>query len=328
MTIIYNEDDGNLNMLSGKTVGIIGYGNLGRPLAHNLRDTGVKLLLGVREDETRLHAINDGFEPEDIASIVSKCHILLLLLPDEVLAEVYINQISPALRRGHLLIFASGYNVAFGYIEPPPFVDVGMIAPRTIGAAVRSRYLDGRGFYSFVAVGQDATGTAWDTVLALTKAIGSLRAGAIEVTMEQEAELDLFVQQAILPAFHHIMTTAANVLLEQGYPPEAAMMDLYISGEFTDYLSRASNQGLLRSLQLSSLTGQYGIFSRLERFKELKLERLMEVTLEEIRDGDFAKEWSQEYEDGYPRLSKLIRSQEKLELWELEQQTIDLIRGL
>ncbi len=328
MTVIYNEDDGNLNMLSGKTIGVIGYGNLGRPIVHNLRDTGVKLLIGVRNDETRTHALNDGFQPEDIAEIIPKCHILLLLLPDEVLPEVYINQVSPSLRRGHLLIFASGYNVAFGFIEPPPFVDVGMIAPRTIGAAVRSRYLDGRGFYSFVGVGQDATGTAWDSVLALSKAIGSLRAGAIEVTMEQEAELDLFVQQAILPAFHHIMTTAANVLLEQGYPPEAAMMDLYISGEFTDYLSRASQRGLLHALQLSSLTGQYGIFSRLERFKELKLERLMEVTLEEIRNGDFSKEWSQEYEDGYPRLTTLIRSQEKLELWELEQQTIDLIRGL
>lgn len=328
MTIIYNEDDASLNVLNGKTVGVIGYGNLGRPIAHNLRDTGIKILIGVRDDDTRVQARNDGFDPQDISAIVNRCHILLLLLPDEVLPEVYIESVSPSLQKGHLLVFASGYNIAFGFIEPPPFVDVGMIAPRTIGAAVRSRYKDGRGFYSFVGVGQDATGTAWDAILALAKAIGSLRAGAIELTMEQEAELDLFVQQAILPAFHHIMTTAADVLLELGYPPEAAMMDLYISGEFTDYLSRASRQGLLRALQLSSLTGQYGLFSRLERFKELKLERLMEVTIEEIRNGDFSKEWAREYEDGYPRLSNLIKAQERLELWELEQQTIDLLRGL
>lgn len=327
MTVIYHEDDGNLQVLSGKTVGIIGYGNLGRPVAHNLRDSGVKLIIGLREDDTRDHAITDGFDPKPIAEMVTMCHILMLMLPDEVLPEVYIELVSPALQKGHLLIFASGYNVAFGYIEPPPFVDVGMIAPRTIGAAVRSRYKDGRGFYSFVGVGQDATGTAWDAVLALAKAMGSLRAGAIELTMEQEAELDLFVQQAILPAFHHIMTTAANVLLEMGYPPEAAMMDLYISGEFTDYLSRASQLGLLRALKLSSLTGQYGIFSRLERFKELKLERLMEVTLEEIRSGDFSKEWAREYEDGYPRLRNLIRTQERIDLWELEQQTIDMLKG-
>jgi ketol-acid reductoisomerase len=227
-----------------------------------------------------------------------------------------------------LLVFASGYNIAFGFIEPPPFVDVGMIAPRTIAAAVRSRYLDGRGFYSFVAVGQDATNTAWDSILALAKAIGSLRAGALELTMEQEAQLDMFLQQAILPVFHHIMTTAAGVLLEMGYPSEAVMMDLYISGELTDYLSQASEKGLLHALQLSSLTGQYGLFSRLERFKELKLERLMEITLDEIRNGDFSKEWGREYEDGYPRLTHLIQSQKQLDLWELEQQAIDLIRGL
>ena len=328
MTVIYHEDDASLNILSGKTVGIIGYGNLGRPIAQNLRDSGVKLIIGVPKDETRERAIEDGFQPEDIAGMITKCHILLLMLPDEVLPEVYIETVSPSLRKGHLLIFASGYNVAFGFIEPPPFVDVGMIAPRTIGAAVRSRYLDGRGFYSFVGVGQDATGTAWDSILALAKAIGSLRAGAIELSMEQEAQLDLFVQQAILPAFHHIMTTAANTLLEMGYPPEAAIMDLYISGEFTDYLSSASKHGLLHALKLSSLTGQYGIFSRLERFKELKLERLMEVTLDEIRDGDFSKEWAREYEDGYPRLRNLIRAQEKLDLWELEQQTIDLLKGI
>jgi ketol-acid reductoisomerase len=327
MTVIYHEDDASLNILSGKTVGIVGYGNLGRPIAHNLRDSGVRLIIGVPQDETRQRAIDDGFEPEDIADMITKCHVLMLMLPDEVLPEVYIETVSPSLKKGHLLVFASGYNIAFGFIEPPPFVDVGMIAPRTIGAAVRSRYLDGRGFYSFVGVGQDATGTAWDSILALAKAIGSLRAGAVELSMEQEAQLDLFVQQAILPAFHNVMTTAADVLLEMGYPPEAAIMDLYISGEFTDYLSSASKHGLLHALKLSSLTGQYGIFSRLERFKELKLERLMEVTLDEIRDGDFSKEWAREYEDGYPRLRNLIRAQEKLDLWELEQQTIDMLKG-
>lgn len=328
MTVMYHEEDGNLNVLKGKTIGVVGYGNLGRPIAHNLRDSGVRIMIGVRDDETRQHAIEDGFEPLAISEIISRCHIIMMLLPDEVLPEVYLHQVSPNLKKGHMLVFASGYNVAFGYIEPPPFVDVGMIAPRTIGSATRSRYLNGKGFYSFVGVGQDATGGTWDQVLAIAKAIGSLRAGAIELTMEQEAQLDLFVQQAILPAFHHIMTTAANVLIDMGYPPEAVMMDLYISGEFTDYLSRASQQGLLHALQLSSLTGQYGIFSRLERFKELKLERLMEVTLEEIREGDFSKEWAKEYEDGYPRLTNLIRSQERLDLWEMEQQTIDMIRGL
>ena len=327
MTIIYHENDANPNLLNGKTVGIIGYGNLGRPVANNLRDSGVRLQIGLREDPYRDLARDDGFVPQDIEAVIPKCHIILLMLPDEVVPEVYLETISPALQRGHLLVFANGYNIAFGYVEPPPFVDVGMIAPRTIGAAVRTRYLDSSGFFSFIGVGQDATGTTWESLLALARAMGSLKAGAIEISMEQEAQLDLFVQQAILPAFHHVMTTAARVLLDTGYPPEAVMMDLILSGEFTDYMSRASQGGLLHAMRLSSLTGQYGIFSRLPRFKKLKLEGLMEASLEEIRSGEFSKEWAREYENGYPRLESLLRAQETLDLWTLEQRTLDQLRG-
>ena len=247
-------------------------------------------------------------------------------MPDEVVSEVYLEKISPYLASGHLLVFASGYNIAFGFVEPPPFVDVGLIAPRTIGEAVRTRFLDGSGFFSFVGVGQDATGSTLETLLALAKAMGSLRAGAIEISIEQESQLDLFVQQAILPAFHHVMTTAADILLELDYPPEAVMLDLIISGEFTDYLSRASQRGLLHALRLSSLTGQYGIFSRLHRFKELKLEGLMEATLDDIRSGDFAIEWSREYENGYPRLTRLLQAQEKQSLYALEQGTLERLK--
>ena len=326
MATIYREADANLNVLSGKTVGIIGYGNLGRPVANNLRDSSVRLLIGLRHDETRDHAREDGFEPQDIEKVIPRCHILMLFLPDEVVPEVYLERISPYLQRGHLLIFASGYNIAFGFVEAPSFVDVGMIAPRTIGAAVRSRYLDGSGFYSFVGVGQDASGSTLETLLALALAMGSLQAGAIEISMEHESQLDLFVQQAILPAFHHVMTTAAQVLLDLGYPPEAVMLDLIISGEFRDYLTRASQMGLLHALRLSSLTGQYGIFSRLGRFKDLKLEGLMEASLDDIRQGDFAIEWSREYEQGYPRLTSLLDAQERQQLYALEQSALDRLK--
>ena len=174
---------------------------------------------------------------------------------------------------------------------------------------------------SFVAVGQDASNHAWDTVLAIAAVIGSLKAGAAEVTVEQEAALNLFVQQAILPAFYHMMTAAAQLLMQQGYPAEAVLTDLYLSGKFSDTLQRVGQLGLLRTLRQSSKTGQYGTFSRLGRFNELKLERLMEVCLEEIRNGKFAHEWSQEYADGHPRLTQLLKQQELLDLWELEQQT-------
>lgn len=327
MTVVYHEADGDLSILQGRQIGVIGYGTLGRPVALNLRDSGLQVLVGLKADESPAIVEADRLPYGRMETVAERAEILLMMVPDEVMPQVYLEKVSPHLKRGHTLIFASGYNVAFGYIEPPPFVDVGLIAPRTIGAAVRERYLSGEGFYSFVAAGQDASGRIWDTILALAKAVGSLRAGAVEITMEQEAELDLFIQQAILPAFHQVMTTAAQVLLDKGYPPEAAMMDLYVSGEFNDYLERAASFGLVQALRSSSLTGQFGIFSRLERFSDIKLERLMEITLDEIRNGNFSQEWAREYADGYPRLRKLIRQQEENDLWEMEQQTIELLRG-
>lgn len=328
MTVIYRQEDGDLQHIGGRTIGIIGYGNMGRPAALNLRDSGLNVIVGVHSEAGHNDAVADGIRPLPISQIPQMAEIMFLLLPDEVMPQVYLEQISPRLQRGHTLLFASGYNVAFGFIEAPPFIDVGLIAPRAFGPAIRERYLSGEGFYSFVAVGQDATTQAWPTVLAVAAGMGALQAGALEVTMEQEAQLDLFVQQAVLPAVHHIITTAARLLVRLGYPPEAAIMDLYISGEFTDYIRRAAEEGLNHALRLSSLTGRYGLFSRLERFNELKLERLMEITMEEIAAGRFAQEWAREYANDYPRLRKLLAMQERDELWELEQQTIELLRGL
>lgn len=328
MSMIYHEDDGDMSVLADKVIGVVGYGHLGRPMALNLRDSGLNVQVGVRAESTRIQVMEDGLRVRSIEDTVRSSDILMLMMPDEVMPQVYLESISPNLKRGDTLIFASGYTVAFGFIEPPPFVDVGLLAPRTLGEAVRDHYLKNEGFYSFIAAGQDASGTIWSTLLALAKASGSLKAGAVEITMEQEAELDLFLQQAILPVLHHTLTTAARLLLEMGYPPEAAMMDLYISGELTDFMQRASTSGMLHALRLASLTGQYGIFSRMERFRELKLERLMEVTLEEIQAGDFAKEWAKEYSDGYPRLRKHLHEQEQMDLWDLEMQTIEMLRGL
>lgn len=327
MQIIYHDDDGDLAVLANKRVGIIGYGNMGRPIAQNLRDNHIDVLVGIRTQSARDRATADGFPSDTIEQVTRETDILMLLLPDEVMPQVYMEKISPHLKNNQMLAFASGYNIRYGFIEPPPFVDVALVAPRTFGAAVRERFLSGEGFYSFISVAQDANGDAWPTVLALAKAIGALKAGALEVSIEQEAELDLFMQQAILPLFHQMMLTAAKILTgdNYGYPPEASMLELYISGELNDYLQRARQAGMLHALRLTSLTAQYGLLSRLNRFDELKLERLLEDALEDIRNGDFAQEWAREYSDGYPRLRKLRDQQERLDLWEMEQQTIELL---
>jgi len=325
MTMVYHEEHGDLSYLSGMYVGIIGYGSMGRSAALNLRDSGVQVVVSEADTERSGLARSEGFPMLSTEEVVKRTGIIMLLVSDEIMPEVYLNQVSPHLKRHDMLVLCNAYNVAFGYIEPPPFVDVGLIAPRTLGDAVRARYISREGFYSFVAVGQDASGHAWPVVLALAKALGSLRAGAVEIRFEQEAELDLFIQQAVLPAFHHILITAANLLMQHGYPPEAALTDLYLSGEFTDYMARAAQIGFIEALRLTSLTSQYGVLSRFERFEESKLERVMEITLEEIRAGRFAQEWAKEYSDGIPRLKKLLKNRESMELWEMEQQTLDLL---
>jgi len=326
MTIIYHEKDANPLILSGKTIGVLGYNKLARSFALNMRDSGVMVIVGCDENE-QANARIDGFDSKSISTVTKQADVIMLLLPDELVTNVYMESISPGLRRDHTLIFASAYSIAFGFIEPPPFVDVGLVAPRSAGDTMRKNYQEGKGFLSFVAVGQDASHGAWDTVLATAHAIGSLKFGAVEVSMEQEAELSLFVQQAVLPALHHIIVASARLLMQQGYPPEAALQDLYLSGKFSDYMQQVASNGLLHALQQTTLTGQYGIFSRVDRFNELKLERLMEVALDEIRAGEFAQEWAQEYADNHPRLDKLRRQQESLDLWELEQQTLEFFES-
>ncbi len=326
MTVIYHEEDADLADLAGKRIGIIGYGNMGRPVALNLRDSGLDILVCDDRPERIAEAQAEGLSTAPIETVAADCDVLMLLYRDEAMPQIYLEQVSPYLHRGQALIFSSAYNITFGFIEAPPFVDVGLVAARTMGAGVRERYVNGEGFASFVAVGQDASGRAWRTVLPLARALGALKGGAVEVRFEQETELDLFLQQAVLPMFHHIVITAARMLMEKGFPPEAVFTELYLSGETGDYLEQASRVGLMNTLKLAGLTSQYGTLSRFDRFKELNLERLMEITFEEIRSGRFSQEWAREFAADYPRLKLLLKTRERMDMWELEQQTLEMLR--
>ncbi|PJF21466.1 MAG: hypothetical protein CUN56_10975 [Phototrophicales bacterium] len=323
MRFLYSEQDGDLTLLNDKTIAIVGYGNLGKPAAHNLRDSDVRLIVcGTELEQNQAH--DDGFQVGSVAHATRQADIIILTLPDETMPQIYMSDISPNLKRGHTLIFNSAYNITFGFIEPPPFVDVALIAPRTIGDTLRESMTQDKSIMSYVAVWQDASRHAWQIVLAMARALGALKGGALEVGIQQETELSLFIQQAILPAFHHIITTAARLLMSEGYPVEAVLTDLYLSGKFTDYIHQAARSGLMHALSLSGQTGQYGTLSRMERFNELKLERLMEVTLEDIRNGNFAREWSREQANGKPRLNKLLKQHQSQDLWDLEQQVLEM----
>ncbi len=326
MAVVYRDSDADLGLLMDKKIAVLGYGNMGRSLALNLRDSAFPVLVGNQADSYSEQAYRDGFEVVAIAEAAARSNLILVMLPDEVAPHVYLQDIAHGLEQEKTLVFASGYNVAFGFIEPPPFIDVVLIAPQAVGQAVREGYVEGQGFPAFVAVAQDASGQAWQRVLAVAKALGALHHGAVEMTFQQEAELDLFTQQALLPALQGVLQTAIEVLNREGFPPEAVFTSLYLSGELGYIITKWAEEGMLPSLDLHARTAQYGILSRLERFKEVKLGRQMEAILDTIRRGDFAQEWGAEYADGYPRLQALRRRQESLPVWGNEQAVLAKIR--
>lgn len=326
MTVIYFDDDADSDVLRGRTAGILGYNGLGQAFALNLRDSGIPVLVSAESGRELDAAASDRVPVEDMAEVARQCDMLIITTPDDLLPQVYLDTIAPHLKANDLLVFTSGYNLAFQYIEPPTFVDVGLLAPRSSGEGMRGNYLNGTGSLTFVSVVQDASRQAFNRILGLAKGAGLLRAGAIEVTVEHEATLTLFVQQAIIPAFHHIMVTAAELLTREGIPPEAAFADLHIAGRFFDYLLQANRDGLMPTLMQQPLIAQYAALSRMARFSELRLENMMESSLKDIRSGAFAKEWMNEQNGGLSRLNRLRKQENERPVWDYEQQTLDLMR--
>jgi ketol-acid reductoisomerase len=294
MAQIYHDDDADLGLLEDQTVALVGYGNQGRSQALNLRDSGVNVVVGNIQDHAGSAAKKDGFPVLKIAEACEQADIVMLLIPDEVMPEVFKTHVAPNLVSGNLVVFASGYNIAFNLIQPPAYVDVALVAPRMIGVGVRENFTSGTGFPSFVSVHNDATGSAKARMLAIAKGIGSTRAGCIEMSMHDEATLDLFTEQAFGPAFGRVLMTAIELLIEAGYPPEAVLLELYLSGEFAYSFEKMREVGMMKQMDFHSRTSQYGTVTRGARFMTLDepIKEKMSEVLEEIRSGSFADEWS------------------------------------
>ena len=306
---VFYEKDADVAVLNGKTVAAIGYGNQGRAQALNLRDSGVRVVVGNIDDPYADTARADGFTPVPIAEAVAAGDIVMILIPDEVQQAVYEESIARQLKQGAVLCFASGYNVRFGLIQPPASVDTIMVAPRTIGRQVRVAFEGGGGVNADVDVHHDASGQAWAVTLALAKAIGCTRAGAFHTSFAVEAELDLFAEQGLWPALFDCLLAAYEVLGESGYPPEAAALEIYASGEAADIFRAMSQRGFFEQMRYHSPTSQYGTLTRRKDATgdSAALRERMRSALRYIREGGFAREWKDEEHAGYPRFERLRR---------------------
>ncbi|QDU61080.1 Ketol-acid reductoisomerase [Planctomycetes bacterium Pan216] len=307
MATVYREADAHPDLLTERTIAIVGFGNQGRAQALNLRDSGAKVIVGNIDDNYRAQAIEDGFEVFSIAEAVEAADVVMLLLPDEIAPEVYTRDIASHLRAGDAISFASGYNVHYEHIVCPEDVDVVLLAPRMIGRGVRDLYLSGDGFFSFVGVHQDASGGARDVMLALASGIGTLRKGAVDVSFQVETELDLFNEQGFGPAFGRVLLTSIDTLIKAGYPKEAVLLEFYLSGEMSYIFQAMAEMGLIEQLDAHSQTSQYGAISRGMRFLGINLKRPMRKILDNIRRGKFAREWNFEQRTGKVRF-RLLRA--------------------
>lgn len=325
---IYYDEDADVAVLNGSTVATIGYGNQGRSQALNLRDSGIDVVIGNIDDHYLRQAEADGFECVSISDASARADIVMLLIPDEIMPQVFESDVAPHLNDGDLLNFASGYNIAFDLITAVASVDVTLIAPRMIGPGVRDTYVSRVGFPSFVGVHQDATGNALGRMLALAKAMGSTRAGCITMSMHDEATLDLFTEQAFGPAFGNVLLGAVDTLVGAGYPPEAVLLELILSGEFEYTFAKIREVGMLKQMDYHSTTSQYGSLSRGIRFAELlePMQQRMKVVLEEIQSGSFANEWSRNQEAKLAELEQLKQLREMIPFTDWERQARSAFR--
>jgi len=301
---VYYDEDASVDDVDKRTIAVIGYGSQGRAQALNLRDSGCDVVVGNIRDQYWEQAISDGFQPVSIGEAASLASVIMFLIPDQAQKNVYDQFIGPELRSDDLIIFAHGFSINYKKIVPPDDVDVCLLAPRMPGIPIRSHYLQGGGVPAFVDVHNDYTGKAKSVLLGIAKAIGFTRAGVMEVTFQEETELDLFVEQYFLPVLMGTIQTAFDLLVEENYKPMPALLELYASGELGELMLLSSKMGIYKVwVEQASPTCRYGIFKNHERVIDKKQMRtMMRAVIQEIKDGSFVCDLEEEGTNGYQNL--------------------------
>jgi ketol-acid reductoisomerase len=310
MSDIYYEDSADLSKLEGKTVAIIGYGSQGHAHALNLKDSGVDVVVGLRPDSaSRKEAEAEGLEVLDVADAASRGDIVMILLPDEKQAEVWESEIKDGIAPGNLLLFAHGFTIHFGQIDPPPGVDVGMVAPKGPGHLVRRQFTEGRGVPALIAIHRDETGKSRDLILAYAKGIGGMRVGVIETTFKDETETDLFGEQSVLcGGATELVRAGFETLVEAGYDPRLAYFEcLHELKLIVDLMYEKGITGMRDSI---SNTAEYGDLTRGPRVIGDETRAAMKKILADIQSGEFAKEWIAENRAGQENFQRMRSEQQ------------------
>jgi ketol-acid reductoisomerase len=298
MTDIVHDSDADLSLIQGKKVAVIGYGSQGHAHALNLRDSGVEVVVGLKEgSKSRQKAEDAGFRVHTPADAAKWADVIVVLAPDQVQRHLYADDIAPNLADGKALLFGHGFNIRFGYITAPKGVDVVMVAPKGPGHTVRREFEAGRGVPIIAAVEQDATGTAWDLTWSYAKAIGGLRAGGIKTTFTEETETDLFGEQAVLcGGTTQLIQYGFETLVEAGYQPEIAYFE--VLHELKLIVDLIWEGGLSKMRWSISDTAEYGDYVSGPRVISPDVKDNMQAVLADIQSGAFAKRFIDDQDDG------------------------------
>lgn len=291
MARMYYDQDANLDLLKGKTIAIIGYGSQGHAQAQNLRDSGLNVIISeLQGTDNYQAAVRDGFTPVSASEAAQQAEIIQILVPDQVQALVYKNDIAAHLTSGKVLVFSHGFNIHFHQIIPPPGVDVIMVAPKGPGHLVRRVFVEGGGVPNLIAVHQDASGKAKEIALAYAKGIGGTRAGVLETTFKEETETDLFGEQAVLcGGCAELVKAGFDTLVEAGYQPEIAYFECL--HELKLIVDLMYEGGIARMRYSISDTAEYGDLMVGKRIINEETRKEMKKVLHEIQTGRFAKDW-------------------------------------
>ncbi len=307
MTEIYYDKDADLSLLKGKTIGVIGFGSQGHAHALNLKDSGLNVIVGLYPgSRSWAQAEAAGLRVGSVADTAREADVIMVLAPDQVQRDLYENHIAQGLSAGNMLMFAHGFNIHYRQVQPPPDVDVTMVAPKGPGHMLRRLYTEGIGMPALMAVHQNATETAKQLTLAYAMGIGCTRAGVLTTTFQEETETDLFGEQTVLcGGVTALIKNAFETLVEAGYQPEVAYFEcLHELKLLVDFI----HTGGMASMRYTiSDTAEYGDYTRGPRVVDQHVRENMRRILGEIQDGTFAKEWILENQAGRPSFLALRR---------------------